>query len=138
MAILIATLSWIDKRRSDRLSAHYGLVTVADQMIARNKELLRFRGIDHETIEDVYGVTATELGYLLQVFNSGSISHRIRFGEHWRRRAFPAGSYWYEMLRTEATQRAFPLVKQLFDAKNPFMSRCEQTINQMSRRAAVG
>ena len=137
VAIFISLLSWIDSRRGNRLAQHYGLVTAADRMLGANKELLRFHGIDPSTIEDEYGVTAGELAYLLQSFNSGSISYQIAHGDHRssnrnrRVKPFTKGSYWYDILRNDATQRAFPLVRKLFDSRNPYIAACAATISAL-------
>lgn len=132
LAITISVLTWVDKRRIDRVGLHYALVAAADQMIGKDPALLRFRGIRHEDAEVKYGVTASELGYLLQAFNAGSISHLARYGDRRREKPFKEGTYWHVMLKSEATRRAFPLVQQLFDPRNPFIGRCEATIRLLS------
>jgi hypothetical protein len=142
LALFISLLSWSDSRRRSRLAQHYGLVTAADRMIGENQELLRFHGIDPSTIEEEYGVTASELAYLLQSFNAGSVSYQIAHGEHrsdvrnGRVKPFKQGSYWYDILRNDATQRAFPLLQKLFDSRNPYMAACEATIRGLRSAAA--
>ena len=94
-------------------------------MLAGNKEFLRFHGINPDTIQE-YGVTSTELTYLVQSFNSGSISNLLSNDGY--KEPFEEGSYWYDILKNEPTQKAFPLIKMLFDSKNAFIARCEKTI----------
>jgi hypothetical protein len=129
LALLISLLSWVDGKRRSRLSEHYGLVAVADRMLGENERLLRFHGIDPDTMEQEYGVSGVDLSYLLQAFNAGSISYKFAHGDNPRIKAFPEGSYWYEILENDATQRAFPLLQRLFDSKNPYMAACAATIH---------
>jgi len=128
LALLISLLSWMDGKRRARLSEHYGLVAVADRMLGEDMSLLRFHGIDPDTIEQEYGMSGSDLSYLLQAFNAGSISYKFAHGDSPRLEAFPKDSYWYDILKNEPTQRAFPLLKQLFDSKNSYMAACEETI----------
>ncbi len=112
--------------RASRNIQHYTLVTKADSMLAGNKEFFRFHGINPDTIEEKYGVTSIELCYLVQSFNSGSISNLLRKDGY--KKPFEEGSYWYDILKNEPTQKAFPLIKLLFDSKNHYIARCEKTI----------
>jgi hypothetical protein len=128
VALLISVLSWLDGRRRARVSEHYALVAAADRMLGENNRLLRFHGIDPDTIEQEYGVSGLDLSYLLQAFNAGSISYNFAHGDNPRIKAFPEGSYWYDILENDATQRAFPLLQRLFDSKNPYMAACAATI----------
>ena len=100
-------------------------------MFAKNKELLRFHGINPDAIEEEYGVTSTELSYLLQSFDAGSISYLISNKKH--KKPFEKGSYRYNILNNDATQKAFPLKKKLFDSKNPYIARCEETIRFLKK-----
>jgi hypothetical protein len=97
-----------------------------DSMFAKNKELLRFHGINPDTIKEEYGVTSTELSYLLLSFDAGSISYLISNKRD--KKPFTKGSYRYNILKNDATQKAFPLIQQLFDSKNPYLVKCEETI----------
>ncbi|MBN2566366.1 MAG: hypothetical protein JXB46_11720 [Candidatus Eisenbacteria bacterium] len=133
LALAVALMSWFDGRRVSRIGQHYGLVAAADIMLGANQDLLRFHGIDPETIEEEYGVTPAELSYLLQSFNAGSVSYLIASGRRRKTRPFEQGSYRYQMLSNQATQRAFPLIRQLFDSRNPYMSACEATIRVIQR-----
>ena len=126
LALIIAIFTWRSNLRASRVIQHYNLVTQADSMFAGNQELLRFHGINPDTIEEKYGVTSHELSYLLQSFNSGSISNLLSNEKY--NIPFEKGSYRYDILKNEPTQRAFPLVKLLFDSKNIYISRCEETI----------
>ena len=126
IALGIALFTWRANMRASRNIQHYNLVTKADSMLAENKECLRFHGIDPDTIEEKYGVTSAELSYLLQSFNSGSISNLLSNDGH--RKPFEEGSYRYNILKNDATQKAFPLIKQLFDSENPYIVQCEETI----------
>lgn len=100
-------------------------------MLAKNKKLLRFHGINPDTIEKKYGVTSTDLSYLLQSFNAGAISYLIANKKH--KKPFKKGSYRYSILKNDATQKAFPLIKQLFDLKNPYIAKCEETIRFLKK-----
>jgi hypothetical protein len=93
VALVVSFITWNDGRRISRLTQHYSIVTAADRMIGENKDLVRFHGIDPGTIEEEYGVTQEELGYLLLSFDSGSISYKIAHRERERVRPFVEGSY---------------------------------------------
>ena len=126
LALSIALLSWRANIRKSRLIEHYRHIMSTDSMFAKNKELLRFHGINPDTIKEEYGVNSTELSYLLQSFNAGSISYLISNKRH--KKPFNKGSYRYNILKNDATQKAFPLIQQLFDSKNPYIAKCEETI----------
>jgi hypothetical protein len=130
-AVSIAAVSWIHSRRAARLAAHYQLANAADLMIGSDKSLLRFHGIDPDSLEANYGVTATELAFLLQSFNAGAVEHLIGFGRRGKDTAFAEGSYRYNMLASEPTRRALPLLQQLFDHRNAFIARCVQTAREI-------
>ena len=127
IALFIAIFTWRSNLRASSNIQHYNIVTQADTMIAENKACLRFHGINPDTIEDLYGVTSAELSYLLQSFNSGSISNLLSNDGYGK--PFEKGSYRYEILKSEHTQKAFPLLKLLFDSKNHYIARCEKTIH---------
>ncbi len=131
LAIYIALLTRRANMRVSRNIQHYNLVTKADSMLAGNKEFLRFHGINPDTIEEKYGVTSTELSYLVQSFNSGSISNLLSNDGY--KKPFEKGSYWYDILKNEPTQKAFPLIKLLFDSKNHYIARCEKTIRLIKK-----
>ncbi len=133
-ALFIAIFTWRSNLRASRNIQHYNLVTQADNMLAENKACLRFHGINPDTIEDVYGVTSAELSYLLQSFNSGSISNLLSNDGY--EKAFDKGSYWYDILKSEHTQKAFPLLKLLLDSSNHYIARCEKTIHVINRMKA--
>ena len=126
VAVAIALLSWRASMRTSRFAQHYDHIITADRMLGSNKELLRFHGINPDEIEEVYGVTSTDLSYLLQAFNAGSISYILSNAR--RKNPFKKGSYWYNILKNDATQKAFPLIKQLFSSDNLYIAKCEETI----------
>ena len=126
LAILIALFTWRANMRASRNIQHYNLVSKADSMISGNKEFLRFHGINPDNIEEKFGVNSYELSYLVQSFNSGSISNLLSGKKH--EKPFEKGEYWYDILKNEPTQKAFPLIKQLFDSNNIFIARCQETI----------
>lgn len=128
IALIFAFNRWRGDTRASRFIQHYNLVSMSDSMIADNKDVLRFHGIDLDTLEE-YGVTSSDLCYLVQSFNSGSISDILSDGKDGKAKRHEKGGYWYDILRNAPTQRAFPLVKRLFDSNNHFIARCEETIS---------
>jgi hypothetical protein len=132
LALFIALLSWRANIRTSRLTQHYNYVMITDRMLGENKELLRFHGINPDTIEKEYGVTSIELSYLLQSFNGGSIFYYL-VSKRKQKKPFTKGSYYYRILKNDATQKAFPLIRQLFDSKNPFIVRCAETIRLLNK-----
>ena len=126
LALVISIYTWKSNRRASQDIQHYSLVSQADNMIADNKAVLRFHGVDPDTIEEKYGINSSELSYLLQSFNSSSIASLL--GNEKSTKRFEKGSYRYDILKNEPTQRAFPLIKRLFDSNNLYIARCEKTI----------
>ena len=131
VALGIAVMSWLHARRVSVLTGHYELVSGADQMSGHEMRLLRFHGIDTESIEETYGVSAVDVAYLLQSFNAGSVAYQIEHGRFKRIRPFPTGSYRYNILMSESTRLAFPLLIQLFDPNNAYMACCAATIREI-------
>ena len=134
-ALYIALLARRANMSVSRNIQHYSAVTKADSLLAGNKDFLRFHGINPDTIQDKYGVTAAELSYLVQSFNSGSISNLL--SNDGFKKPFEEGSYWYDILKNEPTQKAFPLIKLLFDSKNHYIARCEKTIHLIKKMDTV-
>lgn len=133
VALFIALLSWRTSNRTSRIAQHYNYVMITDKMLGENKDLLRFHGINPDTIEKEYGVTSYELSYLLQFFNGGSI-YNYFISKKKQKKPYLKGSYYYRTLENDATQKAFPLIKLLFDSKNPFIARCEKTIQLANKK----
>ncbi len=140
LAIIISIFTWKSNMRSSRYAQHYNLVTEADKMFAENKDILRFHGINPNEIEEKFGVTPNELSYLLQSFNSGSISNLLStgsilnlFSKKRRRKPFVKDSYWYNILKNEPTQKAFPLIEKLFDSNNIYITKCKNTISLIKK-----
>ena len=131
LAFTISIFIWKSNKSASRQIQHYNLVTQADQMFAKNRQLLRFHGINPDTIEEEYGITPDELSYLLLSFNSGSLSNLL--SNEKRKKPFAKGSYWYDILKNELTQKAFPLIKQLFDSNNIYIAKCEETISLINK-----
>lgn len=125
-ALYIALSTRRESMRATRNITHYDVVAQADSMLAGNSKLLRFHGIDPDTIEEKYGVDSIDLSYLALSFNAGSISNLLSKDRD--KEPFKEGEYRYDILKNESTQKAFPLIKMLFDSKNHYMVRCEKTI----------
>ena len=136
VALVISFASWRSERRISRLVQHYSLVSSAEDMIVEHKEFLRFHGIDPTSAVEEYSVSSADLAYLLHSFNAGSVGYLLS-GKR-RKGPFPEGSYRYNMLKTEATRRAFPLIKRFFDPQNPYIRRCEETILYLGRAGGPG
>ncbi len=126
LALYIALSTRRESVRATRNITHYGTVAQADSMLAGNSKLLRFHGIDPDTIDEEYGVDSTDLSYLALSFNAGSISNLL--SKDGDKEPFKEGEYRYDILKNESTQKAFPLIQKLFDSKNHYMARCEKTI----------
>ncbi len=131
IAIFFAIFTWRAELQASRNIQRYNIITQAEDMLAENKACLRFYGINPDTIEELYGVTSAELAYLLKAFNSGSISNLLSNDKC--KKPFEKGSYWYDILKNEHTQKAFPLVKLLFDSNNQYIARCEKTIHSIKQ-----
>lgn len=134
LALTIAIITWKSNMRATRNITHYDVVAQADSMLAGNSKLLRFHGIDPGTIEEKYGVDSTDLSYLALSFNAGSISNLL--SKDGDKEPFKEGEYRYDILKNESTQKAFPLIKLLFDSKNLYMARCEKTIRFIKKMDA--
>lgn len=66
------------------------------------------------------------------LFNAGSIYFYFVSNKK-QKKPFKKGSYRYNILKNDATQKAFPLIKQLFDSKNPYIAKCEETIRFLKK-----
>ncbi len=134
VALFIALFTWRANLKASRNIQHYNLASQAENMLSANKECLRFHGVDPDTIEELFGVTSAELSYLHKLFNSGSISNLL--SNEGGEKPFEKGSYWYDILKNEPTQKAFLLLRLLFDSENHYIARCEKTIQFIKRMDA--
>lgn len=131
MALFIAVLTSKTNLSASSRIQHNTNVALADIMLAENPSCLRFHNINPDEIEDLYGVTSSDLCYLLQAFNAGSISNIL--SSDGCDTPFQNGSYWHVILESEHTRKAFPLLKLLFDVENHFIARCDKTITSIEQ-----
>jgi hypothetical protein len=78
--------------------------------LGRKPSLLRFHGVSEEELDNA-GVDAEELAYLVASFEGASVYYRYFENTS---EPFPEGSLRQRMCASEATQKAWPVLKRFF------------------------
>lgn len=86
-------------------SAHMGTL---EKGIGEIPTILRFYGISDEELS-LYGITATEFGFLLASFTFGSTYYRVLTPDD--PSAFEPGTYRYKICSSPDTRRVWPLIR---------------------------
>lgn len=111
------------------------LIVDAWNRIGIKPSLLRFHGVTEEDLKAA-DVDAEELAYLIASFEAASYYY-----EHIDKDIgpFPSNSLRFRMCSTEATQRAWPLLKRFFAGSPHYLSRIEKTIQffEQERQKAI-
>jgi hypothetical protein len=80
-----------------------------------------------EELQEV-DLTPKEFAYLLNSFTLGSVRQAILYPDD--RAPFPVDNYRYRMCQSEATRKAWPLVKKLMSPSS-FVERVDRTIREI-------
>lgn len=92
----------------------------------------RFHGITPEQLKEI-GVTPEEFAYLVANFSAGHIFH---FGILNNTEPFERDGYRYTMLKTQATRKAWPLIKRMI-APGKYGDKIEATIKAIEAEEAA-
>lgn len=86
---------------------------------------LKFHGITIEEMKKA-DIEPQELAYLLSSFTAGAIYHGTKVQR--KIKTFQDGSYRYEMCKSEATRKAWPIIKRMMNPSN-YRDKIDSTIN---------
>ena len=89
-------------------SAHASFISV-EQQLSNCGSALRFHGISLEQLEE-HGLTSQEFAYLLTNFTAGGIYYKS-IDDKSPVTPFPKDEYYYSMLLSPYTQKAWPLLR---------------------------
>lgn len=129
-----ALFSWmqfkkVQKRQevSETSLSHLAEIVAVEAQLGQLPEALRFHGLSKEDLGEA-GVTAQEFAYLLNSFTLGSTWHRILHPN--RRTPFGIDHYRSRMCESEATRKAWPLVKKMMNPSD-FVESIDSTIRRI-------
>ena len=134
-----ALFSWIQYRNAQKRQetsetwlSHLSEIVVVEARLGELPEALRFHGLGKEDL-DAAGITSHEFAYLLNSFTLGGTWHRILHPK--LKTPFGVDHYRYRMCKSEATRRAWPLVRMLM-YRSPFVEQVDLTIKQIEAEEA--
>jgi hypothetical protein len=102
-----------------------------DRCVETTPSVLRFHGVTDADLEKA-GVTAAELAYLASQFSMVGFYERIHLNMD--DGPYSPGSYRYMLCESEATRRAWPLIRRLISG-GPYVKRIELTMDLLRREA---
>lgn len=101
--------------------------------LGRKPSLLRFHGVSEAELSQA-GVDAEELAYLIASFEAASVYYRYFENNP---DPFPDGSLRQRMCATEATQKAWPVLKRFFAGDGTYVAKIEATMQRHRSLPAV-
>jgi hypothetical protein len=129
LIISIVSISWsihIGRRRMNAAElASLSHVVNIEQTLGQVPTALKFHGITLKEIKKA-DIEPKELSYLLSSFTAGAIYHGTKAQK--KIKTFEVGSYRYEMCKSEATRKAWPIIKRLMNPSN-YRDKIDATIN---------
>lgn len=136
-AIILSVFSlvfsvWSTKRQEYLNSLANNLIYMSDieRTIADTPSILELHSVEQKELEEA-GVTPQEFAYLLSSFSVGGLYYRTLGAKV--RKPFAPGTYRYNMLKSERTRRAWPLIKK-FMGPSPYRDKIEFTISCIDRQ----
>lgn len=138
LIVSVATFAWTlhsqsVQARHATIQANMSVLVEVWGVLARKPSALRFHGISEAELRD-HGIDAEELAYLLASFEAASVYYRyFENGSD----PFPEGSLRYTMCTSEATRRAWPLLKRFFAGDSSYMAKIQATIDRYPPAAAT-
>lgn len=134
-----ALFSWIQYRKARRQQevsetwlSHLAEIVAVEGQLGQLPEALRFHGLNKEDLDQA-GVTPHEFAYLLNSFTLGGTWHRILHPNC--RTPFGVDHYRYRMCESEATRRAWPLIRKMMNP-NEFVESIDATIKAIEIKDA--
>jgi hypothetical protein len=127
---LVFTVS-ISRRQihADVLSTNQAALIGVEGRIAEIPSALRFHGIDPKELDGA-GITPAEFAYLVNSFTCNALIYRTK--GPFSTKPFAPGSYRYEMCRSPATRRAWPILRRMFH-RDDYLAKVQNTIDLIER-----
>lgn len=117
----------------DALQSNVSLLVDVWARIGSTSSILRFHGVTEDDLKAV-DITADELAYLIASFEAaGYYYERIDKGTG----PFRSDSLRYRMCASEATRKAWPLLKRFFLGSPAYLARIEKTIGCLSENGVT-
>lgn len=139
--VSITSLIWTAiSARSQRqntavVTNHTNIIRVEAQ-IAKVPSLLRFHGImDPEMELKQHGISAEEFVYLLNSFTVAGTFYRT--APRAKTKLLAKGSYRYNMCRSPATRRAWPLLRSFIN-KGPYRDHLDEIFSKLDKKLPLG
>jgi len=130
-ALLVSILTllytlWLNNRMNKNNAMFHNLTTIIDveAKIADVPTVLKFHNLDPVELEK-NGLEAAEFAYLLTSFTAGGIYYKTFYPDD--DKPFGEGSYRYIMCTSEATIKAWPLLRNFITNTN-YKKKIEKTI----------
>ena len=102
--------SWGKQKNVNAMSTFLAAIAQVERTLGQVPTAVRFHGIKPEELQDI-GITPEEFAYLVASFTVGWIHHHsVTPGDT---TPWVKGSYRYNMFCTEATRKAWPLIKRM-------------------------
>ncbi|MDO9528330.1 MAG: hypothetical protein Q7J27_04130 [Syntrophales bacterium] len=129
LIISIGSFGWsihIGRRRMNAAElASLSHVVNIEQTLGQIPTALKFHGITPEEMEEA-DIEPKEVAYLLSSFTAGGIYHGTKAQK--KIKTFEVGSYRYDMCKSEATRKAWPIIKRMMNPSN-YRDKINATIN---------
>jgi hypothetical protein len=139
LVVSVVALGWTaysqrDQAKHATLQENMVILVEMWSALGRKPSLLRFHGVS-ETELDNAGVDAEELAYLIASFEAASVYYRYFENTS---EPFPEGSLRQRMCASEATQKAWPVLKRFFAGDTTYMAKIEATMQRHRPLPLVG
>ncbi|HEU0299640.1 MAG TPA: hypothetical protein VFR37_09305 [Longimicrobium sp.] len=139
LIVSVAAFAWTLHSQSVQakhatLQANMALLVEMWGTLARKPSLLRFHGIDEAELREA-GVDAEELAYLVASFEAASVYYRYFENSA---EPFPEGSLRQRMCASEATQRAWPLLRRFFAGDANYLAKIQATMDRNPALPSTG
>ena len=127
--ISVGTLLWtiwfnLRQQQSTALVQSLTAFIGVEQKLAYIPAALQFHGVNPDELTKI-GITPEEFSYLLTSFTAGGIFYRIK--PKVAKKPYAEGTYRYTMLKSEKTQRAWPILRKFLEP-SPYRDRIELTL----------
>jgi hypothetical protein len=133
LALVISVVALVWTVYSQRIQAKHAILQENMAILVeiwgalgRKSSMLRFHGISEAELSDA-GVDAEELAYLIASFEAASVYYRYFENTP---EPFPEGSLRQRMCASEATQKAWPVLKRFFAGDRTYLAKIEATMRQ--------
>lgn len=131
ISLFITVKAHTQSSKYEAIKQGSAILANAESRIGENPELLRFHGINIEEDElKAHGLSATDLAYLLNNFSAGGVFYRCLPSKE-KNVVLSEGSYRYEMMKSEHTQRAWPLLRRLL-TNSDYRKRLDELHQELS------